>query len=317
MTLRSGVTLAIVVIVGALVATIDVFIGPAAAPPAPAVAEAAPRAGEAVCAFGEAFVDAEVAVIATNVGEDADADVDVRALDDGRNSSVSRARLPSGELFSLATPAPVTARWRDAPVAVHREWILAAGDRPAGVVAGGCPTVLSAQWTVPGMRTSGGGDAQLRVVNPFRADATVAVRFLTPDGPEEPLATQNLSVPAYDSIEIAVNEILPERDDLAAVVEVEAGRVVVEGVQFMRAAIGGIDGASLLAAVPDGAETWHVPWVAVDDDVSSWLWIVNPSEQDAVLEASVHTPDGGAVVSELSHEVVEPGGMVRISLDGV
>jgi len=166
------------------------------------------------------------------------------------------------------------------------------------------------------LKTSGGAEARIRVSNPFRSDATIAVGFATPEGPAEPLALQNVSIPSQETLEIIVNESLPERDDLAAIITVQSGRVVAEGMQLMRSAIGGIDGASLLQAAPITAETWTIPWVVDGPDRTSWLWVVNPDQRTAAVEFTFHTPDGGVIADGLDEVLVEPGTMRRIDLRG-
>jgi hypothetical protein len=113
-----------------------------------------------------------------------------------------------------------------------------------------------------------------------------------------------------------VNDTLPERADLAALVEVTSGRLAVEGLQLARAAIGGIDGAKLLASTTRPGEGWTVPWIVDDDDHSSWLWVVNRGERTATVELTLHTDDGGELPVGLSQLSVPEGEMRRVDLTG-
>jgi hypothetical protein len=191
-----------------------------------------------------------------------------------------------------------------------------AGPLPPGTVAGPCPTTLSDRWVFPGMVTVGGSQAVLRIANPFGTDATVAVGFVTPEGPEEPIALQNLSVSAGSTLEVDVNEVLPERADLAAVVRVLSGRAVAEGYQLTRPEIGDIAGASLLAGSTVAATTWTVPWVLDGDEDQSWLWVLNLGDRPAPVELTLHTDDGGLPPEGLSELTVAPGQLRRIDLRG-
>ncbi|MFP4634967.1 MAG: DUF5719 family protein [Nitriliruptoraceae bacterium] len=258
-------------------------------------------------------------------------------------SDVREPLEPSDEL------AAVRVQWRDNPVVASRQWRLEDIDElPEASVAGGCARASAEPHIIPGMSTEGGHEARLRLSNPFDSAASVAVAFVSPTGREEPVALRNLSVPPRSVREVAVNETLPERDDLAAVVEVISGRIAVEGLQLAREAIGGVDGASLLTATTEPAETWTIPWVAdrdgtgqdaaedgdeeaeegtLDEDeaegegtdgagTSSWLWILNPEDRTAAVELTFHGPEGGHVPEGLAEVSVGPGELRRIDLSG-
>ncbi len=314
------VALALVLVVGGLVGTLDLIVGPpepAAVTDLPLAAEVLPEFGQFACPAAGADGETELSLTVTHpsVGEEA-AGVEVITVDDGHEQTVTRADLSPDSLRTFDPEGVPVVRWSTSPVVAHREWSYAAGDLPPGIVAGGCATTVAEQWYVPGLSTVGGGEARLRFVNPFRASATVAISFLTPEGIEEPLALQNVSVPPRSTHEIVVNESLPERQDLAAVIDVRSGRVAAEGVQLMRSAIGGIDGVSLLQAADASAETWTVPWTVDAEGRSSWLWIANPSERVAAVELTFHTPGGGVVPDGLTEVVVDPGQLRRIDLRG-
>lgn len=208
-------------------------------------------------------------------------------------------------------------RWRGRPAAAWREWHLEDDeDLPDATIAGPCAAPSSPGWVVPGLSTLGGDEARLRLSNPFRSAATLAVGFLTPDGEVRPLALENLTVPAGAVREIVIDEVLPEEADLSALVEVVSGRLSVEGLQIARAEIGDVDGGSLLAAAPAPAEAWTIPWVTDAEDASSWLWVANPSERPAAVELILHTADGGVVPAGLAEAGVPPGSLRRVDLTG-
>lgn len=224
-----------------------------------------------------------------------------------------RTRGPLDEL----TPAASVLRWRDGAVAVHREWRLEGVDGyPPAIVAGGCAASSAGVHVVPGLSTAGGDEARLRLANPHLTPASVAVRFATPGDPEAPLVLRNLSVPPRSVRELVVNDTLPERADLAALVEVTSGRLAVEGLQVARAAIGGIDGATLLASTTRPGEDWTVPWLVDDPDHASWLWVVNRGERTATVELTLHLADGGELPIGLSAVSVPEGELRRVDLAG-
>lgn len=229
--------------------------------------------------------------------------------------------FPGGDIRTSAVAAEELAasvvRWRDAAVAVGREWrVEDVEGLPDGTVAGACATSSAGTHLLPGLSTAGGDEARLRLANPHRSPASAAVSFPTPGDPEAPLVLQNLSIPPGAVREVIVNDALPERDDLAVVVEVTSGRIAVEGIQITRAAIGDVDGMSLLPATTAPAEDWTVTWLADDDDTSPWLWVLNAGERTASVELTLHTEAGGEVPVGLSEVSVPAGELRRVDMTG-
>lgn len=321
---RTWTVLLVTVLVALGVLGADRLVGLPEATPAttPPVADHA-VSGAYTCAAGDARAGSDLEVLAARPGEIGDdpAVVDVEVFGDGdvRAAPVPRVFPGAHGRVAVSGGADVAtfARWNGGPVAVSREWRLhEVQDVPPGTVAGPCPARLSDRWVIPGMSTDGGNEATIRAVNPFPTDATIAVGFLTPQGPQEPLALQNLTVPARGSFEVTVNDAMPEEADLTAVVRVLSGRAVAEGYLFTRSAIGGVDGASLLASSPAPSETWTVPWVSGREGDASWLWVANLGERPAPVEITLHTPDGGAPPVGLSDVTVAPGQVRRVDLRG-
>ncbi len=245
----------------------------------------------------------------------------VDLVDGDRTATTLPAVFPGSDARTGAvraqTPAANWLRWRDGVVAVSRQWRLAGVEGfPDATVAGGCTESSARTQVVPGLSTAGGDEARLRLANPHEGPASVAVRFATPGDPQAPLVLQNLSVAAGSVREVVVNTVLPERADLAALVEVTSGRVAVEGVQVARAAIGGVDGASLLTATDQPAEEWTVPWAVDDDATSSWLWVVNRGDRTAEVELTLHSEDGGDLPLGLTQVSVPAGELRRVDLTG-
>jgi hypothetical protein len=322
---RSLLALGVGLVLTLAILAVDVVAPPPepTAPDAALTAAVTPLAGSATCAVGDGRDGTALTVSAARPGDvgEGPAQVEVVAYEDGEvdPSSVpqvfpgvhARATVEGGETLAAAVT------WRGGPVAVQREWRLEGDDDlPPGTVVGPCPSAVSDRYVIPGMITVGGSEARIRVANPFATDATIQVGFVTPEGPERPLALQNLSVPARGTLEVDVNEILPERADLSAVVRVLSGRAVAEGYQLTRSEIGDIDGASLLAASTGPSETWTVPWVADSGDDESWLWVVNLGDRPAPVELTLHTPDGGIPPEGLSEVTVAPGQVRRVDLRG-
>jgi hypothetical protein len=318
------IKVALVLTVAAAVVAVDRSV----APPEPDVADPAQVAAEHVggsvtCPVGDGRdgTRASVSAIGPGAGEGGPGLVELGAFGDGTLSLNDATRLLpyTAERTTLDADGEIAAfaHFYDGPVAVHREWQLAGEeDLPPGIAAGPCVAGSSDRWLVPGMSTAGGHEARLRLANPYETDATVAIRLVTPEGPVEPTVLQNLTVQGRSTAEIEVNEHLPERDDVAAEIHVLNGRMVAEGYQLVRQAIGDVDGVSLLASAEQPSTEWTVPWVAHAEDRQSWLWLLNPGERPAPVELTLHGGDGGLVPDGLAEVTVEPGQLRRIDLRG-
>jgi len=243
-------------------------------------------------------------------------------------------------------------RWFAQPAAVTRSWQVQGAGLPSGLVEGPCASGPSTSWFIPGMTTAGGAQAEIHVTNPFATDSSIAVRMTSPDGEIAPVLLENVLVAARSSTVIELNDHAPEQSDLGVVVTARSGRVVAEGVQFVSAAIGGIEGVSLVRATPRLAETWTVPFAIADpvvtdepdgeptdeptdeptedegdvaqpappapleqvDQAASWVWVSNPNPESAAVSLAMHT-EIGLELPDLGEELTVPAnGQLRIDL---
>ena len=180
----------------------------------------------------------------------------------------SRAVAPSVNVFPEQAAArelgdgvaAAEARWFAHPMVTSRIWTVRPESGPRGVVSGACATAPDDDWLLPGLSTAGGASATVHVLNPFAEAASVGIVFLTPEGEVDPVRLRNQVVPANGTLVLDVNEFLPRQGDLAVEVRARSGRVVVEGVQRVDAAIGGVNGISLVRAATAARSTWTVPW---------------------------------------------------------
>lgn len=209
-----------------------------------------------------------------------------------------------------------THRWGGGPAAVSRVWRVVRPGRPVGVVEGPCVTETGDRWVVAGLSTDGGGTAEVVIANPFATDASVAVELLGPAGRERPVRLENLSVPRGGSLTVPLNEFAPQRGDLAAEVLVRSGRVVVEGVQSLNAAIGGIDGIALVPGVTRPSSTTMFPWFEDGPGVEAVLSLANPGDEPAIVGVSLQTPEGGQAAG-IGLVDVPAGATRRVPLDDV
>lgn len=214
------------------------------------------------------------------------------------------------------------AGWAGHPLTVWQEWRAGgAPGEPRSVLAARCVPSDAPLWNVLGLRTDGGNESLLRIANPYTADATFAVTFITPDGASEPIALRNVSVPARTRVTLRLNDHVPEESDVAAVVTVGAGRLAVEGLQRAVAGLGGVEGVSVVPASTTPSTAWTLPWLPLGRDVDGAVWVLNPEPRAVTVRFTLHTPQGTAVPEGFDSVEIGPGALVRIetsdlALDG-
>lgn len=318
------VVLLVAAVVGVGIAIDRASPSTATARPEPVLAGAA-MSGAWYCAAGDTTEEAQMRVIAATPPRDGDtrAKITIDTFGAGEAATGREVAVPPGGSTSREVPAGreeagVASRWWDAPTAVSRSILVRPTGGPEGWIEGPCEPEPSARWVVPGVATSGGAQARLTLGNPFDSDASVTIAFTTPDGLVEPQLLENVVVPKRSTRTILLNEHAPEEPDLGVLVRARSGRVVAEAIQTLSAAIGGVDGVSLVKATAQPAETWTVPWLDVDDgDVQSWLWVTNVEDRPAALALTLHTERGGVVPEEVDEITLEPGVTQRVDLRGL
>jgi len=311
-----ALVLAATAVVGAVVpdaSALPVGEGPVATVPA--------DAGGVVCALGDAADGGGVDVIIATPSAPATAAPEVGAA---RTTVVVLGERPSRLVPAAIPPAAVVALgadvaagghvwvgWADAPAVVWREWRRpAAPGLPRGRTAAPCEAADRPTAHVLGLRTDGGNEARLRLANPYAFDATAAVTVITRDGSTTPMALRNLSVPAGETLDVRLNDHVPERADVAAIVEVLAGRVAVEGLQLAIAGLGGVDGLTIVPSSPTAAAEWTLPWVP--GDAEAVVWVLNPSPREVEIELTIHAADGPGLPPELDTVTVGAGSVLGI-----
>lgn len=319
-----GIVLAVAVVLLAAGVTVASILVPPAQVAVPPVGVSAPGAGGSVCAAGAAGERTRdsliLAAVPTADGTSDDTSVMARATVVVLGAAPRRLPvepLAASDLLhidpALGTDEWLWTGWADHAIVPWREWSSEGGPGvPRGRAAAPCVPTFAASFVVPGLRTDGGNEAFLTIANPFTADATFAVTFVTPAGRTQPIALRNVSVSAGERVQLRVNDHLPREADVAAVVDVGAGRLSVEGHQLALAGVGGVDGLTFAPSSTVASTSWTVPWLIADPALEAWLWVLNPESRSVTLDLVIHTARGSALPVGLETVTVPALGLVRI-----
>jgi hypothetical protein len=284
-------------------------------PPPEPVAQEEARAGAWYCpATAE---DEETAFVSIAATGDEDSLVTVyRYPAHGTPGADPTVTVPAGEQHEIRLDPghatfPIAVRWQGGPAAAA--WRVEGADAAAAPCAPGAADL----WHIPGFDTAAGARSFLHLFNPFAIDATVRVTFGTPEGRVSLALTDNVVVPAGRSVRVDLNEFQPEQPDLAASVEVLAGRVASSGeVRYspLRDEVGP-QGRVLLPADEAGKLEAAFGYARADELGASWLSVFNPGSREAAVELRVTDPAPEAIA--LGETSVPAGGVVRIDLTEV
>jgi hypothetical protein len=264
------------------------------------------------------------------VGDDP-SQVTIERFNDGESSFESPQRLEPDEVheFEISggrTPSAAVLRWQGGPVVAS--WRF---DGQAQRVGASCTQSPAPQWTMTGANTTAGSTARLYLFNPFDSDAVVQAAFATPEGRVDLVRSENISVPSRSVVDLDLTELQPEQPDLGLILDVQAGRVVASGLQrFGQPELPEVEledvepavdpnapeGRTVLPATPVvETDVLGLAYAAAGENTTSWLSVLNASEEPASITVTVSDQvEGAALEQEI---VVGPESVERVELDGL
>ena len=205
---------------------------------------------------------------------------------------------------------PVAVEWSGGPAVTS--WRIEGEDSMGST----CESSAAPIWYFTGFDTSAESASTLHLFNPFDTPASARVVFGTPTGEVALVLTENLPVPAGEAIQVDLGEYEPEQADLAAIVEVQSGRLVAQGAVDLEPTENqpGPQGRDIIAGTTGAAELWGFADATDDENSSSWVSVLNPNDREAAIRLRVSDPlpDGAAILGETA---VPPRGVVRIDLE--
>jgi hypothetical protein len=251
----------------------------------------------------------------TASGEDGIAELALVLANDAPEGATAEVTFVTGDEASepqvLEVPAYGRARLAASEV-VEGEWVAAlvevrggrvAVDRevsgPLGFDASPCSTEASDRWYVPSGSTVRGATEHLSFFNPFPDPVSIDVAFATDTGARSPRALRSFSVPGRSVRVVDIGELVTDRTEVAAVVRVRVGRVVVDRIQTFDGSGDEVTttddadeeittpaprGLVSTAASPVRAERWVIPGARVAEGVRTQIHVYNPSSADAEVD---------------------------------
>lgn len=247
-------------------------------------------------------------------------------FDDGGRRELERGDTIELEVPGGKLPPAVVIRWRGGPVTAS--WEVSADDEQR--LGSTCTTSPSPRWLLSGANTVVGSDARLYLFNPFETDAVARVAFATPEGRQDLVSSENLSVPAGEVVAVDLTELQPEQPDLGVIVEVDAGRVIATGLQrFGQPDLPDVEldgaelstdpsapeGRTMLHALPSDATSAGFAYAASGERTTSWITVVNPNTRPTRLSVTASEQIAGE--QEATEIVVGPESSDRIDLDSL
>lgn len=222
-------------------------------------------------------------------------------------------------------PVGVIVRWRGGPVTAT--WRVDGRQQRFGT---NCVRSPAPQWAIAGADTTAGSNTTLRLWNPFDNEAVVGVSFATPEGRIDQVRSENVPVPARSVVTLGLRDLQPEQPDLGVVVDVQAGRVIAGALQqFGQPELADVElddvplpgdaaapeGRVALPATAGAGSALSTAYAVSDVGTTSWVSVLNPSDEPARITVAVSDPVDGAAADDAT--VVGPYSTARVDLDGL
>jgi hypothetical protein len=159
-----------------------------------------------------------------------------------------------------------------------------------------CSRTTSTSWYFAAGTTVKGSQHFLVLFNPFGDDAIADVRFLTDTGVQQPDDVQGLVIPRRSRVSIAVHDLVPRQERVAAEVHLRAGRVVAERDQIFDGTPPDTgptrQGIALSLGATSPAREWVIPAGSSANGATNTVAVANYSVLDTEAEVAVLLPDG-------------------------
>jgi hypothetical protein len=225
----------------------------------------------------------------------------------GENPDTDQVKLNSAGATALSVgdivrrgDTPLFVEFDDGPAAVAvvvETDSLLSGD--------GCLARIAKVWELPGGTTRQGRTTTLRLFNPFPELAKVTVSGTSESGETGLVDLQSIDIPGRTWQDIALNELIPLRNDLSFTVTTSEGFVVPSLV-----VAGTTDEASWPGVAP--ATYWEFPVATISSDFAPSLMLSNTGGDSVTAVIDVYTAEGA--IADAREVTVDPSIPKRVDL---
>ena len=182
-----------------------------------------------------------------------------------------------------------------------------------GLASSACSAQATTEWFFPQGSAELGYDERIILYNPFPDEAVVRVTFLTPDGAQSKANLADVAVPSGDATTLRVKRFILQEKVLGARVTSVRGRFVAWKVLFAQPE-NRPDGVSLTMGATDPATDWYFPTGASGGGVEESLTIMNPSDEEAMIDITLVGEKGAIPARKLVGLEVRPETTQEVSL---
>lgn len=190
---------------------------------------------------------------------------------------------------------------------------LVAIGKGSGVSMSRCSVQPWDRWFFAAAGTARGRDHYLLVANPFQEEAIIKVRVLGPDSDSVPARLKDLVIPAQTQLPVFLAEYVPETPSFGLEVSATTGRVIVS--RYSKAASrDGVKGISLTLGERSPSDRWVFPGGESPVDGEETIALVNPTEQEALVQVIFPTENEQVAPPELAEIRIPAGRQTTINV---
>jgi hypothetical protein len=180
---------------------------------------------------------------------------------------------------------------------------------PSGRAVSACASAPAPDWYFPAGSSRNGARNLLALFNPFPGDATVDLTFDTEDGARTPQQFQGLVLRGGRVTVVDVGAVVTLREHVATTVRARSGRVVAQQIQSADGREGGQEGLTVTLGATITSDLWTFAVATPpESDAHEVVSVINPGEDDAVVEVQVQIDDASQIGSVEPYRLSVPAG---------